>query len=86
MLFRSINDHILVYATEKDELAIQVVNNNHIYIEIEEECHYANRIYNSIEEMKKVIIDNNIPIKDNNYFAKKAEIELKEGKANENNK
>lgn len=73
-----INDHMLVYATDKDELVIQNVNNKHIYIEIEDKCNYANRIYNSIDEMKKVIIDNNIPIKNNNFFVKKAEIELQE--------
>lgn len=73
-----INDHMLVYATDKDELVIQSVNNKHIYIEIEDKCNYANRIYNSIDEMKKVIIDNNIPIKNNDFFVKKAEIELQE--------
>lgn len=73
-----INDHMLVYATDKDELVIQNVNGKHIYIEIEDKCHYADRFYSSIEEMKKVIIDNSIPIKDNNFFVKKAEVELQE--------
>ena len=73
-----INDHMLVYASDKDEFVVQLVNNKHIYIEIEDKCNFVDRTYNSIEEMKKVIIDNNIPIKDNNYFVKKAEIELKE--------
>ena len=73
-----INDHMLVYATDKDELVIQNVNNKHIYIEIEDKCNYADRIYNSIDEMKKVITDNNISIKNNDFFVKKAEIELQE--------
>ena len=73
-----INDHMLVYATDKDELVIQNVNNKHIYIEIEDKCNYADRFYNSIDEMKKVITDNNIPIKNNDFFVKKAEIELQE--------
>ena len=73
-----INDHMLVYATDKDELVIQNVNNKHIYIEIEDKCNYANRFYNSIEEMKNVINDNLIPIKNNDFFIKKAEIELQE--------
>ena len=73
-----INDHMMVYATDKDELVIQNVNNKHIYIEIEDDCHYANRHYNSLDEMKDVIKNNHIPIKNNNYFAKKAEIELQE--------
>ncbi len=73
-----INDHTLVYATDKDEVVIQNVNDKHIYIEIEDECHYANRVYKSIEEMKAVIRDNSIPIKNNDFFVKKAEIELQE--------
>jgi len=73
-----INDHMLVYATDKDELVIQNVNGKHIYIEIEDKCNYADRFYNSIDEMKAVIIDNEIPIKGNNFFVKKAEIELQE--------
>ena len=32
--------------------------------------------YDSIEEMKKVIVKYNIPIKNNDYFVKKALIEL----------
>ena len=79
-----INDHMLIYATDKDELAIQNVNDKHIYIEIEDKCHYADRFYNSIEEMKAVIIDNSIPIKSNNFFVKKAEIELQETYHNSN--
>lgn len=69
---------MLVYATDKDELVIQNVNNKHIYIEIEDKCNYANKFYNSVDEMKSVIINNNIPIKNNNFFVKKAEIELQE--------
>lgn len=73
-----INDHMLVYANDTDELVIQNVNNKHIYIEIEDKCNYANKFYKSIEEMKKVITKYAIPIKNNEYFVKKAEIELNE--------
>ena len=73
-----IKDHLYVYASDKDELVIQNVNNKHIYIEIEDKCNYINRHYNSIEEMKDAIINNSIPIKNNNFFVKKAEIELEE--------
>ena len=73
-----INDHLSVYATEKDELVIQEVNDKHIYVELEDQCHYADRFYNSVDEMKEVIVKYNIPIKNNNYFAKKAEDTLRE--------
>ena len=74
----SINDHLLVYANDEDEMTIQCVNGKHIYIEIEDKCNYADRTYNSIDEMKEVISKYNIPIKGDNYFVKKAEIEISE--------
>ena len=74
----NIKDHILVYANDTDELIIQNVNNKHIYIEIEDKNYYINKTYNSIEEMKDVIINYSIPIKNNDYFVKKAEVELNE--------
>lgn len=73
-----INDHIIVYSNKIDELAVQVVNNKHIYIEIEEKCNYINKKYNSLDEMKNVVSKYKIPIKEENYFVKKAEIELEE--------
>lgn len=73
-----IKDHISVYSNDTCELCIQEVNNKHIYIEIEDECHYINKTYETIEEMKDEFDRYNIPIKNNNYFVKKAEIELKE--------
>lgn len=76
----NINDHIIVMANETDEFAIQLVNNKHIYIEIEDECNYIKKKYKNIDEMKNIIVKYNIPIKLNNYFVKKAEIELEEVK------
>ena len=38
-----INDHIIVYCNETTELSVQLVNNKHIYIEIEEKCNYINK-------------------------------------------
>ena len=73
-----IYDHLYVYANDTDEVVIQDVNNKHLYMEIEDECHHANKTYKSIDEMKEVITIYNIPIKNNDYFVKKAEIELKE--------
>lgn len=71
-----INDHLLVYANDEDELCIQIVNNKHIYIEIESNCEFIDKVYNTAKEMKEVFKKYDIKIKNNNYFAKKAEIEL----------
>lgn len=73
-----IDDHLLIYANDEDEMAIQCVNGKHIYIEIEEKCNYTNKVYKSIDEMKEVFAKYSIPIKGDDYFVKKAEIELKE--------
>lgn len=72
-----IKDHITVYANNDTELSVQQVNNKHTYIEIEDKCHFINKTYSNIDEMKNEIKKYNIPIKDNNYFVKKAVIELK---------
>lgn len=78
-----INDHLLIYMNEEDELAVQLVNDKHIYIEVEEFSDRLNKQYSSLEEMKNVFSKYNIPIKDDDYFVKKAEIEIKE-KMNQN--
>ena len=72
-----INDHIIIYGNETDEIALQLVD-NHIYLEIEENCDRINKKYKNIDEMKQVISKYNIPIKMNNYFIKKAQIALNE--------
>ncbi len=73
-----IDDHMLIMENDTDEMGVQFVNDNHLYIEIELSDHYA-----SLEEIKEVFTKYNIPIKDNNYYAKKAEIALKEKYENE---
>ena len=73
-----IDDKCSVYANETTEMVLEYVNNKHLYIEMEEDCYHIDRHYNSIEEMKEDLNKYNIPIKDNNYFAKKAEVEIRE--------
>ncbi len=73
-----LKDHLIVYSNETDEFVVQLVNNKHIYIEMEEYCNHINKHYNSIDEMINNLNKYNIPMKDNNYFVKKAEIELLE--------
>lgn len=72
----SINDHVIAYSNDIDEFIVQYVNDKHIYIEIEDKCSFLNKTYETIDDMKDVIKKYNIPIKGDNYFVKKAEIEL----------
>jgi len=72
-----IHDHLMVYTNGKIEFAVQLVNDKHIYIEIEEENNLKYG-YRNLEEIKKEFNKYNIPIKNNDYFVKKAEIKLSE--------
>lgn len=71
----TINDLNIIYTNGKTELAIQYVNNKHIFIEME-----ANEYFNSIESMKEELDSYNLPYDQSDYFAKKAVITLEEMK------
>lgn len=73
MELMKISDHISIYQKNNgDELALQFVNDR-IYIEIEEKCEHTGKRYESLDYMKSIIKNLNLPIKDENYYAKKAE-------------
>ena len=74
----SIYDKSIVFANEETELAVQLVNDKYIFIEMESVCEYVNRKYNSVEELKEDINRYNLPIDNTNYFVKKAELILDE--------
>ena len=77
-----ISDHISVYQKNNgDELALQFVNDR-IYIEIEEKCEHTGKRYESLDYMKSIIKNLNLPIKDENYYTKKAEDILNDIKEN----
>lgn len=73
-----IHDKCRVFVNEETELVVQLVNNKYIFIEMESECKHIKRKYNSIDELKQEIDRYNLPIDNSSYFAKKAEIILKE--------
>lgn len=72
-----LHDHLIVYKNEKLEFAVQIVNDKHIYIELEEKG--QNKKYKNLEEIKNEFLKLNINIKENNFFVSKLEIALKEG-------
>jgi len=69
-----IYDHIKVYRNDKFSLALQFVNDKHVYIEIEQD----KSPFENLEEMKKAADELCFTYKTKNYFVKKAEIELME--------
>lgn len=60
-----------IYSNNMVDLVVQVVGDK-VLIEIEENDK------NKISDLKKIIKELNIPIKDDNYFVKKAEVVIKE--------
>ncbi len=74
----TLNDEISVYSNDVTEFAVQKVNNKHLYIELEEKCQHISREYGSIKEMINDLNHYGLPIKEDNYFVRKAEIELKD--------
>lgn len=77
ILFK-IYDKCIVYANDRTELVVQLVNNKYIFIEMEQTCEHIKRKYSGIEELKEDINSYDIPFDRNNYFVKKAELVLKE--------
>ncbi len=73
-----VRDHVTVYVNDKTELHVQQVNNKHLYIEMETECNYLEKKYLNRDAMIKDLLSYNIPLKEDNFFVKKAEIELRE--------
>lgn len=73
-----IKDKCIVFANNESELVVQIVNDKHLFIEMETKCEHISRIYNSIQEMIVDFDRYNLPIDNSNYFAKKAEIVLNE--------
>lgn len=73
-----IQNNSVVYTNDKIELAVQLVNDKYIFIELEDKSEYLNKTYSSIEEMKEEINLYNLPIVKDKYFAKKAVIILED--------
>lgn len=81
-----INDFVTIYNDSKSELIVQCVNNEDVYIEIEERAFSIPIKYESIDEMKAVLQSYKINYNDDNYFVQKASIELEKTKSAQNAK
>lgn len=69
-----INDDCIVYTNGKNKLAVQLVNDKNIFIEMESDENNDE----SVDEMKEDILSYNLSIDESNFFVKKAELMLKE--------
>lgn len=69
----NIKESDIIYSKNGLELALKFINNGEILIEIETE---PNTEWDTIEKIKDIIFDLNLPIERNKYFVKKAENEL----------
>lgn len=69
----NIKEDDMVYYKNNFELAIKNIKNGDILIEIETD---PNSDFDTIEKLKNAVIDLKIPVLENEFFIKKAEIEL----------
>lgn len=69
-----INDDCIVYTNGKNKLAVQLVNDKYIFIEMESDENNGK----SVDEMKSDLLSYNLSIDESNFFVKKAELMLKE--------
>ena len=74
----NINDHITVYSNNDIKLAVERVNNKHIFIEIEDSLNDGEKKYNNTNEMIKDLECLGINYDKSSYFVKKAEITFNE--------
>ncbi len=74
----SIYDKCIVFANDRTQLVVQLVNDKYIFIEMESDGEFIDREYANIEEMKEDLLSYNLPIDNSNFFIKKAEIMLNE--------
>ena len=65
VLFK-IYDKCIVFTNGETELVVQLVNDEHIFIEMEAECSNIDRVYKDIDELKKDINRYNLPIDKSN--------------------
>lgn len=64
----NIYDKCIVYANDKTELVVQLVNNKYIFIEMESKCQYIDKEYKSINELKEDLCSYNLPIDNSNFL------------------
>ena len=69
----NIKENDIIYYKNNFELALKFVKNGDLLIEIETE---ENTDWDTIDKIKKIIDELDLPIEKNNYFIKKAENEL----------
>lgn len=69
----NIKENDEIYSKNGFELAIKNIEKGDILIEVETE---ENTDWDTIDKIKNIILKINIPIKKDEYFIKKAEVEL----------
>lgn len=70
----SINDRCIVYTNSEIALVVEIVNDEYLFIEMEEENEHIARKYNDIEKMKQDFKSVGLNCDYSNYFVRKAEI------------
>ena len=74
----NIFDKCIVFANDKTELVVQLVNNKYVFIEMETKSEYIDKEHKILNELKNDLCSYNLSIDNSNFFVKKAEIILNE--------
>lgn len=69
-----IEDKCIIYSNNDMALAVQIVNDNHLFIEVEDTSEHTSKVYIELDEMKKDLIDLNLDCDYSDLFVRKAEI------------
>jgi adenylate cyclase class IV len=74
----AINDQCIKYINDKIELIVQLVNDKYIFIEVEEKMEIIKANKLTFEEIIEIFKTYDLPYDKTNYYAKKAEMILKD--------
>lgn len=74
----TINDQCIKYINDKIELIVQLVNDKYIFIEVEEKMEFTKDNKLTFEEIIEIFKTYDLPYDKTNYYAKKAEMILKD--------
>lgn len=77
VLFK-IFDKCIIYANKEIEIAVQLVNDKYVFIEVEDDCKNIGKIFSSVEDIIGELEKYDIDYDKSNYFIKKAEMVFKD--------
>ncbi len=79
----TINDQCIKYANDKIEIIVQLVNDKYVFIEVEDKFEIIKNSSLNFDEIVAIFKTYDLPYDKSNYYAKKAEMILKDKLSNQ---